>query len=98
ISFATELEKVNLEAIETLMNKKIERFELPESVEISEDLIPDEIPVVRDKNLKKTKRVAPPTGAFHEKKAKNKKEQLGGKRRQEKLRRALEKSRSKRSR
>jgi hypothetical protein len=54
--------------------------------------------VVRDKNLKKAKKIVAPTGAFHEKKAKNSKVQLGGKRRQEKQRRKLELSRSKRKR
>jgi ATP-dependent RNA helicase RhlE len=96
LSLITENELPFLSAIEELMDKKINILDLPDDIEISEDLIPDEIPVVRDKNLKKTKKVAPLTGAFHEKKAKNKKVQLGGKRRQEKLRRALEKSRSKR--
>jgi ATP-dependent RNA helicase RhlE len=96
LSLITENEEPFLAAIEELMDKEIAILDLPEDLEISEDLIPDEVPVVRDKNLKKTKRVAPLTGAFHEKKAKNKKVQLGGKRRQEKLRRALEKSRSKR--
>lgn len=84
--------------LEGLMNKEIDLLALPEDVEISEDLISDEIPVVRDKNLAKQKKVLAPSGAFHEKKAKNKKLQLGGKRRQEKQRRALEKSRSKRKR
>ncbi|MDI1355650.1 MAG: DEAD/DEAH box helicase [bacterium] len=96
LSFSTEKEAAYRTTIELLMGKEIETLELPEEVEISEELIPDEVPVPRDKNLKKAKRIATPTGAFHEKKAKNSKVQLGGKRRQERLRRALEKSRSKR--
>ncbi len=98
ISFITETELEHLSAIEELMNKTLQILDMPAAVEISNDLIPDEIPVVRDKNLKKTKKVPVPSGAFHEKKGKNKKVQLGGARRREKLRRALEKSRSKRNR
>lgn len=100
ISFITAKE-INLqEDIETLMNKKIELFDIPDEVEISEVLTPDEMPVTRDKNLKKIKKLDLESGggAFHEKKAKNKKIQLGGKRRQEKQRRALESSRKKRKR
>lgn len=98
LSFITEKETEMQAQIEELMGKEIALLDLPEEVELSEELTPDEMPVMRDKNLKKAKKIAIPTGAFHEKKAKNKKVQLGGKRRQEKLRRALEKSRSKRSR
>jgi len=98
LSFITSKEIEMQEAIEELMDKKIDLLDLPADVELSDELTADEIPAVRDKNLKKTKRIVIPTGAFHEKKAKNKKVQLGGKRRQEKQRRALEKSRSKRMR
>ena len=70
---------------------------MPEDVEISDILTKDEMPVKRDKNINKNKK---PTysggGAFHEKKDKNKKVQFGGKRRQEKQRRALLKSKMKR--
>jgi hypothetical protein len=41
--------------------------------------------------LKKLPKLITPTGAFHEKKDKNKKENLGGQRRQENLRRIAEK-------
>lgn len=98
LSFITDKELEMQEAIEELMAKEITVLDLPEAVELSEDLTQDEIPVVRDKNLKKGKKLVVPTGAFHEKKAKNAKVQLGGKRRQEKQRRALEKSRSMRKR
>jgi ATP-dependent RNA helicase RhlE len=97
LSFITPKEMEGREAIEALMNKKITLIKWPKAVEISEELTKDELPVTRDKNLKKLKKLAVPTGAFHEKKEKNKKVQLGGKRRQEKQRRALVKSRSKRS-
>lgn len=98
LSFVLEKDEELKEEIETLMSKEIEILDLPEALEISEDLIQEEIPATRDKNLAKQKKSLAPTGAFHEKKAKNKKLQLGGKRRQEKQRRALEKSRSKRKR
>ena len=96
ISFITDLEKPFQEAIETLMNKKIPILKLPKGLEISDELTKDEIPVTRDKNLGKAKKLVIPTGAFHEKKDKNKKEQLGGKRSQEKLRRLKVKYISKR--
>lgn len=98
LSFVTGREIPLKQAVEQLMGKTIEEWDLPEQVEISEELIREELPVVRDPSLKKIKKLETPTGAFHEKKAKNKKLQLGGKRRQEKQRRALEKSRSKRKR
>ena len=98
LSLITEKELGMQHAIEELMGKTINILDMPAEIEISEELTADEIPVRRDKNLKKTKKTVAPTGAFHEKKAKNKKVQLGGKRRQEKQRRAIEKSRSKRNR
>jgi ATP-dependent RNA helicase RhlE len=96
ISFITDAEKEMQKAIEALMNKKISILELPADVEISDELTKDEMPVKRDKNLKKTKRVETPTGAFHEKKDKNKKVNLGGKRHREDKRRKEEKFISKR--
>lgn len=88
--FVTKKEKENQEKIETLMNKKIPMLPIPEEVEISTALIADEKIVKADKNLKKIAKKATPTGAFHEKKAKNKKVNLGGKRRQERERRMEE--------
>jgi ATP-dependent RNA helicase RhlE len=96
LSLITPAEKIYQQAIEALMNKSIPMLGLPEGVEISEELTADEIPKTRDKNLKKNKKTLVASGAFHEKKAKNKKVQLGGKRRQEKLRRIKVKQMSKR--
>ncbi len=96
LSFVTEKDIPLVEAAEVLMKKEVDLVELPEEVDISDELLPEERPVKKDKSLKKIKKIETPTGAFHEKKAKNRKEQLGGKRRQEKQRRALEKSRMKR--
>ena len=93
ISFISDAEKPLRDAIEKLMNKKIPILKLSKEVEISTELTTDEIPVTRDKNLKKAKKIITPTGAFTEKKAKNKKVQLGGKRGQEKIRRIREKQR-----
>lgn len=90
ITFITNKEKEFQEKIEVLMNKKIPLFKLPKEVEISEALIADEKIVKADKNLKKIPKLNPSGGAFHEKKAKNKKVNLGGKRRQEKERRMEE--------
>jgi ATP-dependent RNA helicase RhlE len=64
--------------IETLMKKKIELLKIPEAVEISENLTQDEKPVTRDKSLKKLPKHITPNGAFHEKKKKNTKVNLGG--------------------
>ncbi len=91
MSFVTEAEKPLQVAIENLMNKKIPVLKMSKDVEIDPELTKDEMPVTRDKNLAKNKKVeVTGGGAFHEKKAKNKKEQLGGKRSQEKIRRLRE--------
>jgi len=92
ISFITKANLPMQKEIETLMKKKIELLKIPEAVEISENLTQDEKPVTRDKSLKKAPKHITPSGAFHEKKDKNKKVNLGGKRRQENLRRIAEKN------
>lgn len=92
LSFITKAEQPMQKEIEALMNKKIDMLDLPEAVEISENLTQDEKPVTRDKSLKKLPKVVQHSGgAFHEKKEKNKKVNLGGKRRQEGERRIAEK-------
>jgi ATP-dependent RNA helicase RhlE len=92
ISFITKKDAAMQKEIETLMKKKLVLLDMPEAVEISENLTQDEKPVTRDKSLKKIPKLITPTGAFHEKKEKNKKVNLGGKRRQENLRRIAEKN------
>jgi ATP-dependent RNA helicase RhlE len=87
ITFINKLEEPFFKAIELLMNKKVSKTSLPKEVEVSDQLTKEERPVKSDKNLKKLPKLEIKTGAFHEKKAKNKKIQLGGKRRQERLRR-----------
>ncbi len=99
LSFITDAEKPFQLAIEALMNKKIPVLKLSKDVEIDEELTKDEIPVKRDKNLAKQKKIeVTGGGAFHEKKEKNKKVQLGGKRGQEKIRRLRENYAKKRKR
>lgn len=95
ITFVTPKEKPFQEKIEQLMNKAIPMAELPEEVEVSDILIADEKTAKPDKNLKKISKmiVQNSGGAFHEKKAKNKKVNLGGKRRQERQKRKEEKFR-----
>lgn len=65
--------------IQALMNIKIELEKLPIDVEISEQTIDLEAPVIAGKLLVKTPKVDTSKGAaFHEKKDKNKKENQGG--------------------
>ncbi len=74
ITFITEQEKPLFEKIETLMHYEVPMIELPETVEISEVLLPSEMPVVKMKTIKvrlPDRSTAGP--AFHEKKDKNKK-------------------------
>lgn len=80
ILFHTEKELAFKDAIEKLMDYEIPKTPFPEAVEISTELTPEERPddgmgssenrneKINDKN----------TGAFHEKKAKNSKTNLGG--------------------
>lgn len=98
ISFVTDKEKIFLKAAEATMNKKVKVELLPKGVEVSNELTFEEMPKTRVKKLGKAPKNLDSGGAFHEKKGKNKKIQLGGKRRQEKQRRALAKSISKRKR
>jgi ATP-dependent RNA helicase RhlE len=91
ISFITKAEQAMQKGVEALMAKKIQMLDLPEAVELTENLTQDEKPVKRDKSLKKIPKIVTPTGAFHEKKEKNKKVNIGGKRRQASLKRLADK-------
>lgn len=76
ITFVNQIEVTEellyLEAIETLMNKKIEILPLPEGLEISDVITKDEIITYRQKNPgKKNDALKHSQGAFHEKLAKN---------------------------
>lgn len=90
ITFVTKQEINFLKSIELLMKKKIEVLPFPEEVEITDALVKWEKKIKPDKNLKKIPKVEIKTGAFHQKKAKNSKVQLGGKRKQESLKRKRE--------
>ena len=90
VSFITKADATIHKSIETLMNKKITKLDMPEAVEICENLTQDEKPVTRVKVINKNKNPAAPTGAFHEKKDKNKKVNLGGARKRENQRRIAE--------
>jgi ATP-dependent RNA helicase RhlE len=92
VSFITKANLPMQKEIEVLMKKKLVMLDMPEDVEISINLTQDEKPVTRDKSLKKIPKHITPNGAFHEKKDKNKKTNLGGKRKQENLRRIAEKN------
>ena len=86
ITFSTPAEELYIEEVEKLMGKRFEHRALPEGVKISTILTDDEMPVIRDKNLNKNKTSKEASGpAFHEKKEKNKKVNLGGPGRREKL-------------
>lgn len=92
ISFITKKDATIVKEIEQLMKKKIQIIEIPELVEVSDNLTQDEKPVTRTKATGKIIQVSTHSGAaFHEKKEKNKKVNLGGKRRQENKKRIAEK-------
>lgn len=77
-------EKDDLERIESLMNMKVAVQMIPEAVEISKELIPEEEPKAKEiyNPIKFTDEDAPGP-AFHEKAEKNKKVNLGGSYRRE---------------
>ncbi|MEO6038105.1 MAG: ATP-dependent helicase, partial [Saprospiraceae bacterium] len=75
--FVTEAEQEARLAIEALMEKEIPQLPLPEDLRISDQLTEEEKHPGPEKNY-----LTPPpvrTGAFHEKKEKNKKVNLGNK-------------------
>jgi ATP-dependent RNA helicase RhlE len=82
VLFYTENEETDKEAIEELMNYEIPTNEFPETVDVSEQLTPEERP--RDtKNHNRNMKTNQGSGGFHEKKDKNKKVNQGGKYRRE---------------
>ncbi|WP_418511692.1 DEAD/DEAH box helicase [Corallibacter sp.] len=82
--FSTEKEQDALKCIEDLMQMQITEASIPDDVAISTELIEEERPVIKERNnpLKRRDEDAPGP-AFHEKKEKNKKENLGGSYRRE---------------
>ncbi|UBZ06978.1 DEAD/DEAH box helicase [Salegentibacter mishustinae] len=84
ILMTTEAELESLEKIEALMKMQVPQEELPAEIEISSELIPEEQPKVFEiNNPGKNKDENAPGPAFHEKKEKNRKENLGGSYRRE---------------
>lgn len=77
VLFSTEAELESVEHIETLMGMSIPVMEFPEAVSISDRLIEEERPQIKERHnpAKKDEAIGP---AFHEKKAQNQKENLGG--------------------
>lgn len=76
--FFTEQEHVRKRAIESLMNLEIPELEFPPEVQVSSELIPEERPGITEVRLKPDADIRFKGGAFHEKKAKNKKTNQGG--------------------
>ena len=84
ILMTTEAEMESLEKIEALMQMEVPQKEIPVEVEISSELIPEEQPKVFEiNNPAKNIDENAPGPAFHEKKEKNKKVNLGGSYRRE---------------
>lgn len=75
ITMITGAEQAAREAIETLMEQKIPLLPLPEGLPVSHELTQDERNTVPEKNYLRAPAIQ--SGAFHEKKAKNKKVNLG---------------------
>lgn len=84
IILSTKQELESLQEIESLMEMKVEQLDFPTIVEISEELTPEEQPKVKEiYNPHKRPNDEDAGTAFHEKKDKNKKVNLGGKYRRE---------------
>jgi ATP-dependent RNA helicase RhlE len=79
ITFIAPSELEYQTAIETFMGKSIPMLPMPEDVEISTELTMDEQFTHPEKNYLKPPSLKQSQGAFHEKKAKNKKVNLGNK-------------------
>ena len=95
ITFTTEDELPLLEAIESLMDKKVEVLPLPPVVTISDELIPEEMPELHQP-IPDTKIQVSDKGAFHEKKETNKKRPMTRQELQEYRRRKKGRGRKKR--
>lgn len=78
ITFVNEAEQERLQAIMDLIKYNIAINENPESLIISDKTTEDEKPVLFDKDYLNNESLKHSQGAFHEKKGKNKKVNLGG--------------------
>lgn len=82
--FSTDKELEHLDKIQALMQMQIPVLEIPGEVEISNELTPEEQPQIKERyNPSKKSDLDTPGPAFHEKKQKNKKINLGGSYRRE---------------
>ncbi|MFN0013849.1 MAG: DEAD/DEAH box helicase [Saprospiraceae bacterium] len=80
ITFVSDAEIDFQAAIEAFMEKEIDMLPLPEALPVSMELIPEEIPFAPMVNYLPQHSLKHSQGAFHEKKAKNKKVNLGNRR------------------
>lgn len=78
ISFVSDTDQVFLVHIEGMMKKLIMEIPVPPQVEIREDLIKEEITTDFDRSYLTGSKHSHRAPGFHEKKEKNKKENLGG--------------------
>ncbi len=79
ITFANEVEKEYIEEIEAFMQKEIMRIDFPDEVQVSKVFTDEEKPSYSQKNyLPSNKKASIEGGAFHKKKEKNTKVNLGG--------------------
>ena len=78
ILFSTHKEQEDKKAIEELMKMEIPKLPFPESVAISNELAPEERPIIKNSSPHKRLNIEDGGGAYHEKKEKNQKENLGG--------------------
>ncbi|MEP5339564.1 MAG: DEAD/DEAH box helicase [Algibacter sp.] len=77
--FSTPKDQDSIDNIESLMKMTIPVIEMPETIEISTELIEEERPQIKEhNNPHKRKDEDAPGPAFHEKSKKNSKENLGG--------------------
>ena len=83
ITFSTEKELEAIQTIQDYMDLQIPLISFPQNVAISKDLIEEEQPQIREPNNPIKRKKASIGEAFHEKKDKNKKENLGGSYRRE---------------
>ncbi|PHS52073.1 MAG: DEAD/DEAH box helicase [Lutibacter sp.] len=84
ISLFSESEAEYLGEIELLMNTAINVYDLPNNIEISTRLIDEEMPKIEPERTSGKKTLTEPSGpAFHEKKEKNRRVNLGGSYRRE---------------
>ncbi|MEQ1746592.1 MAG: DEAD/DEAH box helicase [Saprospiraceae bacterium] len=80
ITFVADTESGCQTAIEAFMGKEIDMLPLPEALPISMELIPEEVPSSPMVNYLPQHSLKHSQGAFHEKKAKNQKVNLGNRR------------------